>query len=78
MLKVSTLVKQKLEASGAKVYMTRTGDTYPTLQDRVDFTKDKYGEIYVSVHVNAATSTSAKGTETYYSVSTGEQYHSEY
>lgn len=73
-LKVGTLVKQKLEAAGAKVYMTRTGDTYPTLEDRVAFTKNNYGEIYVSVHVNSATSSSAKGTETYYAVSTGDQY----
>ncbi|HAU35665.1 MAG TPA: N-acetylmuramoyl-L-alanine amidase, partial [Lysinibacillus sp.] len=38
-LKVSTQVKQLLENAGAKVYMTRTGDTYPSLQDRVDFTQ---------------------------------------
>ena len=72
--KVTNLVKQKLEANGAKVSMTRTGDTYPSLQERVQFTKDKFGEIFVSVHVNAATSTSAQGTETYYSISTGDQH----
>lgn len=73
-LKVGTLVKQKLEAAGAKVFMTRTGDTYPTLPQRVEFTKKNFGEIFVSVHVNSATSTSASGTETYYNVSTGDQY----
>jgi len=73
-LKVSTLVKQKLEAAGAKVYMTRTGDTYPSLQDRVDFTNANYGEIFVSVHVNSAANTSAQGTETYYAISTGDMY----
>lgn len=73
-LKVGTLVKQKLEKAGAKVYMTRTGDTYPTLEDRVAFTKKNYGEVYVSVHVNSASSSSASGTETYYNVSTGDQY----
>ncbi|MCH7321556.1 N-acetylmuramoyl-L-alanine amidase [Solibacillus sp. MA9] len=73
-LKVGTLVKQKLEKAGAKVYMTRTGDTYPTLEERVAFTKKNYGEIYVSVHVNSATASSANGTETYYNVSTGDQY----
>ncbi|MGN7477261.1 N-acetylmuramoyl-L-alanine amidase [Solibacillus silvestris] len=73
-LKVSGLVKQKLEADGAKVLMTRTGDTYPSLQERVQFTKDKFGEIYVSIHVNSATSASAQGTETYYSITTGDQY----
>lgn len=73
-LKVGTLVKQKLEAAGAKVYITRTGDTYPSLQDRVDFTNANYGEIFVSIHVNSAANTSALGTETYYAISTGDMY----
>ncbi|MFJ7371310.1 N-acetylmuramoyl-L-alanine amidase [Lysinibacillus sp. NPDC098008] len=73
-LKVGTQVKQMLENAGAKVYMTRTGDTYPSLQDRVDFTQANYGEIFVSIHVNAASSTSASGTETYYAISTGDMY----
>lgn len=73
-LKVGTLVRQKLEAAGAKVSMTRTGDTYPSLQDRVDFTDANYGEIFVSIHVNSASSTSAQGTETYYAVTTGDMY----
>ncbi|MGE7943770.1 N-acetylmuramoyl-L-alanine amidase [Lysinibacillus xylanilyticus] len=73
-LKVGTLVKQKLEAAGAKVLMTRTGDTYPSLQDRVDFTNANYGEVFVSIHVNSAANTSAQGTETYYAISTGDMY----
>ncbi|WP_107942094.1 N-acetylmuramoyl-L-alanine amidase [Metasolibacillus fluoroglycofenilyticus] len=70
-LKVSNLVKAKLEASGAVVKMTRVGDTYPSLQDRVDFAKNNYAEMFVSIHVNSASS-SAKGTETYYSVSSND------
>ncbi|MFJ7920527.1 N-acetylmuramoyl-L-alanine amidase [Lysinibacillus fusiformis] len=73
-LKVSTQVKQLLENAGAKVYMTRTGDTYPSLQDRVDFTQANFGEIFVSVHVNSAANSSAQGTETYYAISTGDMY----
>lgn len=73
-LKVGTLVKEKLEAAGATVKMTRKGDTFPTLQERVAFTKSNYGEIFVSIHVNAASSTSAKGAETFYSVSSGDMY----
>ncbi|TQR32219.1 N-acetylmuramoyl-L-alanine amidase [Lysinibacillus sphaericus] len=73
-LKVGTLVKQKLEAAGAKVSITRTGDTYPSLQDRVDFTNANYGEIFVSIHVNSAANTAALGTETYYAVSTGDMF----
>lgn len=73
-LKVTSLVRAKLEAAGAKVYMTRTGDSYPTLPERVAFTKNKYGEVFVSIHVNAATSTSANGAETFYSVTSGDQF----
>lgn len=73
-LKVSNLVKQKLEAQGATVKMTRTGDTYPTLPERVAFSKNNFAEIFISIHVNAASSTSAKGAETFYSVSSGDMY----
>lgn len=73
-LKVTNLVKQKLQNAGATVHMTRLGDTYPSLEERVSFTRDKLGEIFVSIHVNAATSTSAKGAETYFSISSGDQF----
>lgn len=71
-LKVANLVKQKLEADGAKVLLTRTGDTYPSLDERPKFTTDHYGELFVSIHANAASNTSAKGTETYYSVTSND------
>ncbi|MEY9977744.1 N-acetylmuramoyl-L-alanine amidase [Lysinibacillus sp. RC79] len=73
-LKVGTLVKDKLEAAGAKVLMPRTGDTFPTPQDRVDFTHANYGEIFVSIHVNSAKNTDAQGTETYYAQTPGDMY----
>ena len=62
-------LKQKLEAAGAIVKMTRTGDTYPSLEQRVQFARDNYGEIFISLHANAASSSSAQGTETFYSIS---------
>ena len=71
-LKVTQLVKQKLEADGAKVLLTRTGDTYPTLDDRPKFATNHYGEMFISIHANAASSTSAKGTETYYSITSND------
>lgn len=64
---VAQLLKAKLEQDGAIVKMTRVGDTYPSLQDRVSYAKSQNGEVFVSIHANAATSTSAKGTETFYS-----------
>src|SRR5690606_31918517 len=68
-LKVSQKVEQKLKAAGANVYMTRVGDTYPTLQNRVDYAAQKYAENFVSSHVNAAGSSAAKGAEVFFDTS---------
>ncbi|MGE8001795.1 N-acetylmuramoyl-L-alanine amidase, partial [Lysinibacillus sp. NPDC093190] len=73
-LKVGTLVKDKLEAAGAKVLMPRTGDTFSPPQKHVDFSHANYGEIFVSIHVNSAKNTDAKGTETYYAQTPGDMY----
>ena len=70
-------LKQKLEAAGAIVKMTRTGDTYPSLEERVQFAKDNYGEIFISLHANAA-SASAQGTETFYSISANDNEEEDY
>ena len=67
-LKVANLVKQKLEKDGATVKMTRSGDTYPSLEDRVRYAKKENGEIFISLHANAAAKEAANGTETFYSV----------
>ncbi|MCP1143707.1 N-acetylmuramoyl-L-alanine amidase [Lysinibacillus endophyticus] len=77
-LEVAKLVQQKLEAAGAIVHMTRVSDTFPTLDDRVKFSESKNAEIFVSIHVNSATNTSAKGTETYYSVSSNDNEKEDY
>ena len=68
-IKVAKLVEQKLKNSGASVIMTRVGDTYPTLQDRVALAKSSNAEIFVSIHVNAIDKVSVTGTETFYNLS---------
>lgn len=65
-LKVAKLVEAKLKNAGANVLMTRSNDTYLTLEQRTEFAKKNYAETFVSIHVNSATSKSAKGTETYF------------
>ncbi|QTD41114.1 N-acetylmuramoyl-L-alanine amidase [Sporosarcina sp. Te-1] len=69
-LNVAKRVETKLKKAGASVLMTRSGDTFPSLQDRTDYAKKHYAEAFVSIHVNSASSTSAKGTEVYYDSST--------
>lgn len=70
-------LKQKLEAAGAIVKMTRTGDTYPSLEERVQFAKNQNGEIFISLHANAA-GASAQGTETFYSISANDNAKEDY
>lgn len=69
-LKVAKLVEAKLKNAGANVLMTRSNDTYLTLEQRTEFAKKNFAEAFVSIHVNSATSTSAKGAETYFDSST--------
>lgn len=64
-IEVAKKVQNKLQSQGAKVIMTRTGDSYPSLGDRVEFSDKNYAELFVSIHTNAA-SASAQGAETYY------------
>lgn len=58
-------VKAKLEAVGAKVVMTRTGDTYLTLSERVKISENNNADVFISIHYNAGSS-SASGIETYF------------
>lgn len=67
-LNVALLVEKKLKAAGAKVVMTRSSDTFPSLQDRVNIAINNYAELFVSIHANASNSPAAKGTETFYNV----------
>ncbi|QUG40765.1 N-acetylmuramoyl-L-alanine amidase [Psychrobacillus sp. INOP01] len=68
-IKVAKLVEQKLKNAGATVIMSRSGDTYPSLQDRVELSKSTNSELFVSIHVNAAANKSVTGTETFYNLS---------
>ena len=64
-LKVGKLVEAKLKKAGAKVIMTRSNDTFLSLEQRTQFAKKNYAEAFVSIHVNSAVKT-AKGTETFF------------
>lgn len=77
-LDVSKRVESKLKAAGAKVQMTRKTDVYPTLQDRVDFARQNYAEVFVSVHVNAFGNESAKGSEVFYNSKNANAVESKY
>ena len=65
-LKIALSVKSKLEAKGIKVIMSRTTDTYVSLEDRSKGANQANPDIFISIHVNSAGAVSASGIETYY------------
>ena len=52
-----------------KAYWTRYDDTFVTLNDRAAYAKSVGADLFISLHMNSATSTSANGTEVFYSTS---------
>ncbi|WP_052131603.1 N-acetylmuramoyl-L-alanine amidase [Planococcus sp. CAU13] len=77
-LDVSKRVEAKLKAVGANVLMTRKTDVFPSLQDRVDFARQNYAETFVSVHVNAFSNSTAKGSEVFYNSKNANAVESKY
>lgn len=65
-LQVSLLLKNKLEAAGAKVIMTRSDDRKLTLQDRVDVAINNNADIFVSIHHNTHPNSLTNGTIVFY------------
>lgn len=60
--RVGNLIKERLP--GVKVVYTRTGDTFPTLKERVELANDQQADLFISIHCNAA-SAAAFGSETF-------------
>ncbi len=59
-------LKEKLEANGIKVIMSRTSDVYVSLEDRSRGANNVNPDIFISIHINSAGATSASGIETFY------------
>lgn len=69
-LAISKELEKELNSRGATIVMTRTDDTYVSLQDRVDLAKEKDGAILISLHANALPDgkdpMKIRGTSVYY------------
>jgi len=65
-LQISQKLLQLIEADGLiRAYTTRNSDVFVTLEDRARMA-NTVGDMYVSIHINAARNTTAHGIETYY------------
>jgi N-acetylmuramoyl-L-alanine amidase len=55
-----------LEEEGLRVVMTRSADEFVSLEKRTYIANDARGDLFVSIHANAAKNTSIRGTETFF------------
>ncbi|MNO30407.1 N-acetylmuramoyl-L-alanine amidase AmiC precursor [compost metagenome] len=65
-LKIAELLKKE---PNIEVVLTRSGDTYPTLQDRSNLANKVKADLFISVHANSipvGSKSNPSGTETYY------------
>ncbi len=65
-LEVAQEAKRLLESAGFRVYMTRTDDTYISIQDRAAIANQLRADLFISIHSNAAPRADLKGVETLY------------
>ena len=66
-LQITNQLKKRLTQMGARVVMTRSDDSFVSLEDRVKITNENKPDLFVSIHINALESTSSiYGIETYY------------
>ncbi|RAP27090.1 N-acetylmuramoyl-L-alanine amidase [Brevibacillus laterosporus] len=65
-LQVALKLKQRLEASGARVIMTRADDTTLTLEQRVQVAVQNNADMFVSVHHNTHPNAATNGTIMFY------------
>lgn len=66
---IYTLMKDyySSNAPDTKVYWTRTSDVFITLANRAAFASKVGADLFISLHMNSTGSSSANGTEVYYS-----------
>lgn len=70
-LDISHRVRKLLEARKIPVRMTRTADTFPSLQQRTDYAYKVGADLFVSIHADGAGDSSASGVETFISTAPG-------
>jgi N-acetylmuramoyl-L-alanine amidase len=73
-LAVALELERRLVARGFRVVMTRRGDATVSLEERTALAEGVGGDVFVSIHVNAAARSAANGIETYYLDRTHERH----
>ena len=63
-LKTALAIGELLKKQGFEVVYTRTSDVFVNLNERCRIANAKNADLFISVHVNSAANSNAKGTET--------------
>lgn len=66
-LEVTKQVAQKLRNEGATVILTRSDDSYVSLNERVNVSNDYWVHAFISLHFNAFSSSAGQGISTHFS-----------
>jgi len=61
-LDIAMKLKQQLVERGYQVALTRSGDSYLSLSSRVEMTNQANADLFVSIHANSHSSSSARGS----------------
>ncbi|MFT6767926.1 MAG: N-acetylmuramoyl-L-alanine amidase, partial [Flavobacteriales bacterium] len=66
-LEVTLRLKKYIEEAFPEIniVLTRDGDTFPSLNDRVEIANSSKADLFISIHCDAFTKSSAKGSGTY-------------
>lgn len=62
-LKTAAYIEERIP--GVRVIMTRNGDTYPELPDRVRIANDNQADLLMSIHCDSFSKSSAKGSSSF-------------
>lgn len=65
-LEVALEARRLLQAAGFRVHMTRSDDTFVSLQRRAEIANQLGADLFISIHANAASCSDVKGVETLY------------
>ena len=65
-LDIAKRLAKMLSYRGANALLTRSNDTYVTLQGRVDFANSRNADLFISIHMNSNDNRGSNGTETFF------------
>ena len=65
-LDICLMLKQLLDSENILVYYTRLDDSYPSVEERVDFANEVMPDLFISIHSNVYEDSSVSGTSVLY------------